>query len=91
MSKQKTNYVQNAYWERNMLALLLANQAEGSGWYYDEKAKGKKCDRVISINYGQLTFHIPKDFDVGNLPEIADDWDGHSKEEKWLRIRNMCR
>jgi hypothetical protein len=87
MKKSKTNFVQKVYWERNMLALLLANKTDGSGWYCDENSKRNK--RVISINHGQITFHVPDDFDLGDLPEIENDWDGHSSEEKWSRVRNL--
>lgn len=69
------------YWERNMLALLLAD-----GWYYDDDNNWDGFRRVLSIADGSLTFHIPDDFEVGNLPEIKPNWDGHSTREKWELI-----
>jgi len=42
--------------------------------------------RVLSLEDGKITFHIPDDFDVGNLPEILPNWDGHTTEEKWKRV-----
>jgi hypothetical protein len=42
--------------------------------------------RVLSLEGGKITFHIPDDFDVGNLPEIERNWDGHTTEEKWRRV-----
>lgn len=75
-----------AYWERNMLALRFAE-----GWYNDVTNKYPGWLRVLSLDSGKLTFHIPDDFDVGDLPEIKPNWDGHTTEEKWQRILNMRR
>jgi hypothetical protein len=49
--------------------------------------------RVLSLEGGKLTFHIPDWMDVGNLPEIEPNWDGHTTEEKWARILQVrgCR
>lgn len=46
--------------------------------------------RVLSLNGGKITFHIPDDFDVGGLAEISPTWDGHTTEEKWRRIGAYC-
>lgn len=86
-----------AYWERNMLALHFAE-----GWYndditiFDDDANDPKVlikspclegwRRVITLDGGKITFHIPDDFDVGDLPEVERNWDGHTTEEKWRRI-----
>lgn len=71
-----------AYWERNVLAL---NYAEG--WYYDLENNYPGWKRVLSLNGGKITFHIPDDFNVGNLAELSSpSWDGHTTEEKWKRI-----
>lgn len=81
-----------AYWERNVLALHFAE-----GWYVDETwhdfnggriraARYAGWSRVLSLAGGTITFHIPDDFDVGTLPKIEPDWDGHTTEEKWRRI-----
>lgn len=93
-----------AYWERNMLALYLAD-----GWYYDDikgydselgkepgtvimgtepkwKPRYEGWRRVLSCLGGQACFHIPDDFDVLNLPQIEQNWDGHSTPEKWERL-----
>ncbi len=42
--------------------------------------------RVLSVDDGTLTFHVPDDFDLGNLPEIIPNWDGHTTEEKWQYV-----
>lgn len=70
-----------AYWERNMLALRYAQ-----GWYNDDTSNYTGWRRVLSLDQGKITFHIPDDFDVGDLPEIEPNWDGHTTEEKWKRI-----
>lgn len=70
-----------AYWERNVLALKYAD-----GWYRDYQNNYPGWLRVLSIENGKITFHIPDDFPVGDLPEIERNWDGHSTEEKWRRI-----
>lgn len=74
-----------AYWERNVLALWMAD-----GWYKDVENNYPGWLRVLSIDNGRVTFHIPDDFDVGKLPEIIPNWDGHTTEEKWKRILSEC-
>jgi hypothetical protein len=82
-----------AYWERNMLALRVAD-----GWYNDDEWFGAEGEplamlprfegwrRVLTCFGGTMCFHIPDDFDVGNLPQVARNWDGHSTEQKWRRV-----
>jgi hypothetical protein len=60
------------------------------GWYYDTDNNWEGWLRVISLLDGRITFHIPDDFDVGNLPQIEPRWDGHSTEEKWWRMTTAC-
>lgn len=67
-----------AYMERNLLALCIAD-----GWYYDTDNNWEGYKRVLTIGEGQMCFHIPDDFDVGNLPQVKPNWDGHTTEEKW--------
>ena len=73
-----------AYWERNVLALHYAD-----GWYYDRESNFSGWLRVLSLEGGKINFHIPDDFDVGNLPEILPNWDGHTTKEKWTRILSL--
>lgn len=87
-----------AYWERNMLALHCANLANESwhddprrmdcGWYEHGEYEG--WSRVISLYNGQITFHVPDDFDLGTLRQIEPNWDGHSTEQKWEKIMGWC-
>jgi len=64
------------------------DKPEPSGYYIDESAEG--YSRVISIFDGRMTFHVPDSFDLGNLKEIAPNWDGHTTEEKWERVLEKC-
>lgn len=87
-----------AYWERNVLALNYADGWYNDDIEYREPehprygaatflaARYKGWRRVLSLEGGKITFHIPDDFDVGTLGEIAPTWDGHTTEEKWRRI-----
>ena len=70
-----------AYWERNMLALRYAQ-----GWYNDDVSNFAGWRRVLCLENGTICFHIPDDFDVGSLPCIVRNWDGHTTEEKWERV-----
>ncbi len=93
MTAEETKDV--AYWERNMLALHFAE-----GWYNDDVIHERGGDpkngemrprydgwrRVLSLEEGKLTFHIPDDFEVGDLPEIKPNWDGHTTPEKWRTV-----
>lgn len=54
---------------------LISHRARFQGWR-----------RVLSISRGRITFHIPDDFNVGDLPAIEPNWDGHTTEEKWRGI-----
>lgn len=88
-----------AYWERNMLALRYAD-----GWYYDDIVRWRDDNpanqvlesrfsgwrRVLTLDGGAITFHIPDDFDVGDLEEMDRNWDGHTTEEKWRRIAKLA-
>lgn len=91
-----------AYWERNMLALLLANQLNDTkvakeqrlyqgrsycGWYGHQGEGFEGWSRVVSLSNGSVSFHVPDSFDLGYLPEIQPNWDGHTTEEKWSRVK----
>lgn len=60
------------------------------GWYHHGDESYVGWSRVISLNEGRVTFHIPDDFDLGTLPEIESNWDGHTTEEKWLNLMELC-
>jgi hypothetical protein len=91
------------YFERNALALHYADgwyndlvhvsQTVHEGEVPDFKAalvpRYLGWTRVLTLDGGKITFHIPDDFDVGDLPLVAPNWDGHTTEEKWRRILEM--
>lgn len=91
-----------AYWERNMLAALLVivynhwttcetgEKKDDAGWYKHEGEGFEGWSRVISFNSGAFTFHVPDDFDLGKLPQIEPNWNGHTTEEKWNQIMRVC-
>lgn len=95
-----------ACWERNVMALYFADHSRGDGWYNDDvedasdvNMKTGECKavprfdgwrRTISLKNGSITFHVPDSFDVGNLPQIERNWDGHSTHEKWRRMLAEC-
>lgn len=58
------------------------------GWYLHGEWEG--WSRVISLFGGRITFHVPDDFDMGDLPQIEPNWDGHSTEEKWKHVMEVC-
>jgi len=89
-----------AYWERNVLALHFADgwyyddvlttydgpptPAVTNGLCVRPRFVGWR--RVLTLEDGAITFHIPDDFDVGNLPQVKNNWDGHTTSSKWTRI-----
>ena len=60
------------------------------GWYNDSDNKFKGRSRVISLDGGEICFRIPDEFDVGNLPKIKKNWDGHTEKQKWNRIASVA-
>lgn len=77
-----------AYFERNMLALYAARLGGilglHCGWYNHFGYKG--WERVISIADGYISFHVPDNFDLGDLNEIEPNWNGGTSEEKFQRL-----
>jgi hypothetical protein len=87
-----------ACWERNVLALRYADGWYNDdvsatsfvpGSVIEQTIAGPRYPgwrRVLSLDGGKITFHIPDDFDVGTLPMIEPNWDGHTTQEKWQRV-----
>ena len=57
-----------------------------NGWYNDDDNNWDGWHRVISLNGGEITFHIPDNFEVGKLPQIKPNWNGHTTIQKWNSI-----
>lgn len=78
--------IDEAFHERNMLALLFCR-----GYYEPEDGNGWKV-LVLDTPAGQLTFHVPPDFPTYGKPELdPSEWDGHTTEEKWGRVKVQVR
>lgn len=60
------------------------------GWYYDTDNNWEGWKRIISLDGGEITFHIPDNFNIGALPMIEPNWDGHTTKEKWRKIARSC-
>jgi len=86
-------YANEAYKEFANYLKMVGSKAETKstpvcGWYVHGEWEG--WSRVISLFDGQMTFHIPDDFDLGNLPQVEPNWDGHGTMDKWLRSMKKC-
>lgn len=62
------------------------NAATGGYMIASHRPRYQGWRRVLTLECGSITFHIPDDFDVGALPQVSPNWDGHTTEEKWGRI-----
>lgn len=83
----------SAYDERNNVVLFLAAyanrvQKDSCGYYVDTKGE-EGFTRVISLLNGKYTFHVPDSMDLGSLPLIAPNWNGHTTAEKYDRMRRF--
>lgn len=87
-----------AYRERNQLAVLLARMALAQGWkagrHRDRDAEtGWENVVMIDLPTGQVSWHIPITDCVAcgfqTLPKYAGRWDGHTKQQAWDSIFNL--
>lgn len=60
------------------------------GWYYDENHEMDGWSRIVALDSGTICFHIPDNFDVGDLPEIKPTWDGYTTKEEWDLVAFDC-
>ena len=82
-----------AYWERNRLVRFLASlypsgmkRTEIPGW----EPAWQNCV-FIDTPEGQLSWHY-HDREAGtfaDLPPYEKEWDGHSTEEKYMRLARL--
>jgi hypothetical protein len=81
----------DAYAQRNKLAVLLAAKYGGSLVDANPQEPGWSCVLLIPTGSGQLSFHV-HDSElpyVVSMPAIkigGGVWDGHDDAEKWLRV-----
>ncbi|AGR46961.1 hypothetical protein SHANETTE_61 [Bacillus phage Shanette] len=93
MALHFATYANMAYSQYRDYLKMVGSKADAPdrlpcGWY--NHTIGEGWSRAISLFDGRMTFHVPDDFDLGNLPQIEPNWDGHSTEDKWLRVMRKC-
>lgn len=69
---------------------IVDNRPAPCGWYLDTDNNWGGWHRVVSLFDGKAGFHVPDNFDLGDLPEIEPNWNGHTTQDKWERIRQLC-
>ena len=74
------------FFKVNVLEHDEAEYVYPCGWYFDTDNNWDGWKRVITLDCGSITFHIPDDFEVGNLPQVKANWNGHTTQEKWNQI-----
>ena len=97
MDMTPASQLDGVYEERNNIALLLAlvvndkcaqeGKDNACGWYRDDNPAMKGFSRIISLMHGRFTYHVPDNMDLGRLPIIRPNWDGHTTGEKYERIK----
>lgn len=84
-----------AYRERNQLAVLLARMALAQGWkagrHWDRDAEvGWENVVMIDLPTGQVSWHVNVMDCVAcgfqTLPKYAGRWDGHTKQQTWDNV-----
>lgn len=76
-----------AYLDRNMLAVSIAQAALKIGWKAGWKeAAGEWRIIYVDLPTGQVSWHVPYEM-TGNLPEYKGSWDGHNLKEKRARVK----
>lgn len=85
-----------AYTERNKLVVLLANLAIERGYpagLYWDKTQEPEWNNVVIIDLptGQISFHVGlrdgTSSQLETLPKYTGEWDGHTTDAKWERVR----
>jgi len=86
-----------AYAERNRFLKLFSIMAEeahlarhpDSDTAWEDDWRNIVC---VHTKQGQMSFHI-HDSELANFSHLkmqANDWDGHTTEEKWKRFEQLC-
>jgi len=90
MPKFESNSKDEAYYDRNQLALLCAKMAQKLDWKVKVKDEDSEWPIVlINLPNGQISYHIPREEMIGDFEIDVDEtfWDGHFLEEKRENIR----
>lgn len=56
------------------------------GWYDAGECGTDHFSRILSLDGGEITFLIPDDFNVGNLPEIEPNGQNRTDFDQWNQI-----
>lgn len=90
MTSTQSSTLDDAYFDRNLLALAFARLALAAGW--PAGMKENPDDPAWPVLYvdtphGQVSWHLPADeVDLAVWPVYAGTWDGHDLHEKRRRI-----
>lgn len=82
-----------AYEDRNLLALLCGELARELGYTTGFRVDPDEPDwpvLIITLPTGQISYHLPKALVTELFPTLKmhpDRWDGHTTEQKRLRIK----
>lgn len=82
----------DVYADRNLLAQLAAVLAQMAGLQVGiapDPAEPGWPVVYINLPTGQVSWHIPSDELVSQLPSYQHSWDGHSSDEKQERVRRF--
>lgn len=90
MSATQSSTLEDAYFDRNLLALAFARMALDRGWTAGIRLDPDDPDwpvLYVDTPHGQVSWHLPsRDFDLSFLPSYGREWDGHDLEEKRRRL-----
>lgn len=81
-----------AYFDRNQAAQLLAVLASAAGWRVgvgSDPAEPNWPVLYVDTPEGQVSWHLPKNELMVDLPSYDGEWDGHSVKEKRQRIARL--
>jgi len=78
------------YFDRNQIlkafCLMVKNKGLKIGWQDDPKDMYFVI-MFIDLPTGQISYHIPRwEIDLSKWPRYAGQWDGHSTEQKRVRL-----
>lgn len=94
MSQNQSSTLDDAYFDRNLLALAFARLALERGWtagvLTDEAEPGWPV-LYVDTPQGQVSWHLPaREVDAARWPVYPGKWDGHDLEEKRRRLQALA-
>ena len=94
MEKTESDTLQEAYRDRNLAVMALAQICLDNGFKVGLNLNlddPKWPILFIDLPDGQVSWHLPKDEIIGSWPTYYGPWDGHSLIEKQGRIEAFIR